>query len=269
VKAIPYGLLRHIGKPINAWTSEDVLKVYQRYQRSARYSTNVFVTFLLFRGYLRASISVLSALPMTFSQQYRPVLQPFLDKLEITRRALGYATYRKSVGPMLNLLIWLLVVVHKPLDEVTRADFDVFRMEYNTWYRQAGKSFDGRYDYRMYRLEQYLVHWNLIPPVRTAFRHEERFAKVHAGSIKDAMAVHMIYCQAKYDPSPVENRRTHILAFFLWLQEHYPESNRLDDVSRAVVLAYADYLNQREQDGQCSQNYRRSLQSRYASAIPF
>lgn len=259
VRAIPFGLLRHIGKPMNEWSSEDVLNVYQRYQSSARYSINVFVTFLLFRGYLQASIPILHLLPTTFSQQYRPVLQPYLEKLEVTRKELGYATSRKSVGPMLNLLIWLLVVVHKPLDELTRADFDAFRQEYNIWYRQTGMSFDGRYDYCMYRLEQYLVHWKVIPAVRTVFRHEERFAHLRPRPIKDAILLYMTYCQAKYHPSTVENRRSHLLVFFLWFQEAYPDGKDLRDVTRLVVLAYADVLKRRQQEGRCSQNYQRDL----------
>jgi integrase len=257
VRAIPHSLLRYLGKPIVSWNDEDVLRMYQGY--TCNRPINVFVTFLLFRGYLQLCVATLGKLSPTFSQQCRPAIEPFLQKLEVTRQQLGYATYGKSVGTMFNLLVWLLVVAHKPLNELTRADFEAFRDEYKAWYPHDKPHFDGEYDYRLYRLEQYLVHWKVIPPAQKVFRHEERFAQIRPGPIREAILLYMTFCQAKLNPSTIDNRRTHILAFFLWFQQHYPTSNHLEDVSREVALAYAGYLKSREQEGHCTQNYRRDL----------
>jgi hypothetical protein len=40
---------------------------------------------------------------------------------------------KDHVGPEMELLVWLLAYVHKPLEELTRDDFDTFWQAYHEW----------------------------------------------------------------------------------------------------------------------------------------
>jgi integrase len=243
----PAWMCRHLGKPIVQWSDEEILALYQGRSRTTRYGYNNFLVFLLFRGYHRASIPLLDGLLYAISRYWQPLVLPYRQKLERSCQELGYVAER--LGTELNLLLWLLCRSLKPLDELTRADFEAFRDEYQGWYRSARRRKDGHPNARLYRLERCLIHWGVIPAGTVVFRHEEHFAKLRHEPMRAAILLYMNWCDVKYRPSTINSARAAILTFFLWLQEQYPACDRLDGITRVVALAYARYLTQLREQG--------------------
>lgn len=167
----PIVMRSRIGKPIREWSDEEILGLYQDRSKATWYGYSDFLAFLLFRGYRRATLSLLRQLPTELGRHHRKALQPYRQRLEETCQALHY--YASRVGAELNLLIWLLAVIGKSIDELTRADFELFQQEYQGWYRETGQQTDNRPNSRLTRLERYLVHWGVIPEAKIVFRHEE------------------------------------------------------------------------------------------------
>ena len=253
----PGVMQRRIGRPIAQWTDEDIIDLYEDRRKATWYPYSAFLAFLFFRGYRRATLHLLTTLPLHLSRQHRGALASHRQRLQRTQKELHYAS--ASVGSELNLLIYLLAVVGKPLEELTRADFDAFRDEYQTWYRESGRRAGGKPNARLFRLECYVVHWGIIPPAKAAFRHEEHFARLRHKPIQAAILSHMQWCDAKYKPSTIHSRRAALLNFFLWFQERYPDRSRLDNVTRSISLEYARYLECKVQDGTYSPKYRNDL----------
>ena len=251
-------VMRHrIGKPIRQWSDEEILGLYVDREKSSGYVYSDFLAFLFFRGYRRATLHLLTRLPAGLSRHYRKALLPHRQRLEQTCKALHY--YASGVGSELNLLVWLLAVAGKPLDELTRADFDLFRTQYQEWYQQTGRRTGNRPNARLFRLERYLVHWGVIPAAKVVFRHEEHFARLRHEPIRQAILIHMQWCDAKYRPSSIHSRRAALLNFFLWFQECYPARARLDQVSRLVALEYGRFLKDKVEEGTYSPKYRNDL----------
>jgi len=254
LKGAPGVMVRRIGKPLSAWEDEDILGLFPGREKQARYSYCAFLAFLFFRGYRRATLSLLTQLPTSLVRMHREALLPSRQHLQEACQALKYETQR--VSRELQLLIWLLAVVGKPLKDLKRTDFEAFRDEYQTWYRQAKRRKDGGPDPSVYRLERYLVHWKIIPPARKVFKHEEYFARLVHAPIRDAILAYIHWYDAKSRPSSVNSRRAALTAFFLWFQEKHPSCARLDDVNRKVALAYAHHLKQKVETGEYSSKYR-------------
>lgn len=253
----PGVMLRRIGKPITQWTEDEIIGLYDNRQKATWYPYSAFLVFLFFRGYRRPTLYLLTTLPFNLCRHHRRALTPHRQRLKRAEQELRYAS--SGVGSVLNLLIWLLAVVGKPLEELTRADFDTFRDEYQAWYRQTRRRDDGQPNARLFRLERYLVHWGIIPPAKVIFRHEEHFARLRHEPIRRAILTYMQWCDAKYKPSTIHSHRAALLNFFLWLQERYPDRSRLDNVTRSVALEYARYLKRKGEDGAYSPTYRNDL----------
>ena len=253
----PGVMQRRIGKPPSLWTDEEIIALYRDRQKATWYPYSAFLAFLFFRGYRRATLQLLTTLPLHLPRQHRPALVLYREQLAEAREQLGYAP--STVGSELKLLIWLLATVGKPLNELTRSDFDAFRDEYQAWYQNTGRRGDGKPDARLYRLERYLVHWRIIPEAPFVFRHEEHFARLCHQPIRDAILSHMAWCDAKYQQSTINSRRAVLLNFFLWFQEHHPTCSRLDQVTRPMALSYGRYLKSKVAEGSYSPKYSNDL----------
>lgn len=257
-------LCKRMGAPIATWTEEGVLARLANRSRAVVYGYCAFVAFLLFRGYFRVrDLAFYDAFGLGLARLHRPALQPIRTRLEATRRDLGYAAESEgSLGTVLNLLIYLLAFVGKPLQEVTRTDFDAFRTTYDQWYRATGRRGDGGSDARLFRLERYLVQWGVLAPPRIVFTHEVHFAALRHEPVKQAILAYMRWCDAKYQPSTIHSCRASVLGFFLWLQAEAPHITRLDGVTRAIALAYAAYLKRKVDDATYTPKYRTDLYRR-------
>jgi site-specific recombinase XerD len=251
--AAPGALGRRIGKPLSLWTDEDILTACAAVEKQSSYRYLAFVSFLLFRGYRAATISFLTALPHQLVRMHRAALEPFRQKLAAVQKALGY--FETGVGTELNLLLMLLAVIQKPLEEVTRAEFDRFRDEYQHWYRSTNRQAKGQPDHRMFRLEYYFVHWQILPSAVRVYRHEAYFAQLRHEPIRTAIMRYMQWCSAKYKDSTMHSQRAAITNFFLWTQAHCPEVVQLDQVQRTTALAYATYLKAQRDTGVYSLTY--------------
>jgi integrase/recombinase XerC len=149
-------------------------------------------------------------------------------------------------------------VVGKSLPELTRADFDWFRHEYQAWYRQTQRG-QGRADPRLARLETYLIHWGIMPPAPIVYRHQLNFAQLRPQPIRAAILTYMAWCEVKYQPSTIYSRRAGLFTFFLWFQDHYPAGSRLDEITRSIALAYAQELKRRTIAGRYATHYANDL----------
>jgi site-specific recombinase XerD len=260
LREAPGVMCRRIGKTIDNWNEQDILGLYQDRTHSTRVLYNVFLTFLLFRGYLRPTLPMLDALFVDLSRQWRPYLLPYRQKIAASYKELGYPEGSSSV---LNMLLWMLIVLHKPLEEVTREDFTAFRETYLAWYREvhpdACNAGSGTSKFRFFRLEHCLVHWGILPPERRVFRHEQDFAALQHEPIRQAILHYMRWCDVCYQPSTIDSARAALLAFFHWLQKDYPELSRLDGVTREVALSYGQYLKQQVEAGRYGDTYHRNL----------
>jgi site-specific recombinase XerD len=248
---------RRLGKPPSQWTDEDILSLYADRQKTTWYPYSAFLAFLFFWGYRRASLHLLTRLPFDLVRHFRSALSPYRERLQQAQQQLGYVSAR--VGTELGLLIWLVAIVGKPLGELTRDDFDTFRNEYQTWYRTTGQRAGNLPDARLFRLECYLVHWGVLPPARVILRHEEHFARLRPPAIRNAILTYLSWCDARYQPSTIYTHRAGLLNFFLWFQERDLQSTRLDQVTRAVALDYAHYLQGLVTAGTYSPKYRNDL----------
>jgi len=269
LRGAPFVMRRRIGKPLADWRDEDILALYSNRTKTTWYPYNAFLAFLFLRGYRRASLEFITRFSLGLVRFHRHALAAYRQKLEKTRQELGYSS--GSVGTELNLLIILLAVVYKPLNEITRSDFEAFRDEYQRWYQSAVRRQDRKGNARLSRLEFYLVHWRIIPPATRVFRHEQHFARLQHQSIRTAITAFMAWCDAKYQPSTIDSRRAALLNFFLWFQDNHPGRGRLDEVTRPIALAYAQYLKQERERGHYAQIYcndlYRSLRLFYEFAI--
>ncbi|MCB0125273.1 MAG: tyrosine-type recombinase/integrase [Caldilineaceae bacterium] len=249
----PAVMAHRIGKPVTDWTDEDLLALYPNREKTTRYGYSAFWAFLLFRGYRPATVALLSQLPIQLTRHHRSALAPHRLRLEQAQAELQYL--KGNVGTELRHLICLLAIVGKPLEAISRADFEAFRDDYQTWYRTTERQTKGKPDARLTRLEFYLIHWGILPPAKVVFAHQEHFAQLHHPAICQAILAYMQWCDAKYKPSTIHSRRAALLNFFLWLQQVHPNSCGLDDVTRPIALAYAKYLKQQVEDHFYSPKY--------------
>lgn len=263
LKDAPRVMKRRIGQPIAEWSDDDIFSLYVSRTKTVRYGYSAFVAFLIFRGYHRPALQFCKRFPLGLTRYHRQALRPIREKLEETQQKLGY--FKSRVGSELNLLIFLLAMAQKPLSELTRLDFDAFRDEYQKWYRAQGRKSHAS-DPRLTRLEFYLVHWGVLPPRKIVFRHEEHFAKLRPGPIRDAVVNFLQWGEAKHQPSTIRSRQAGLLNFFLWFQEQQPFRNRLDAVTRPMALAYANHLKALREQGKYSISHSNDM---YRSARLF
>ncbi len=257
LRSVPGTFQRRIGKPMSEWTDEDIKSLYRNRAKQSGYFYSAFLAFLIFRGYYRPTLDLLTGLRGNLGRQHGQALAPYRQRIKETQAQLRYAA--SPGGSELNLLIWLLALTGKPLEKLTRADFDGFREAYQAWYRGAKRRGEGEPNARLHRLERYLVHWDVIPEARVVFRHEEHFARLRHEPIRQAILTHMQWCDVKYKPSTIHSRRASVQGFFLWFQDHYPERSRLDEVTRPIALEYGQYLKRKADAGTYSPHYRNDL----------
>lgn len=255
LRTAPAAMCRRIGRPIATWSDEEILALYRDRAKSTWTVYNAFLAFLFFRGYRRASLAILLSLQTDLSRHWRPYLLPYRQKIEQAMRDLGYRPGNTS--SMLNLLLWVLAISGKALEELTRADFDPFAEAYHAWYRKAWAN--GRLNPRLMRLEKVLVQWGVLPTRGRVFRHEEHFAALRQETFRAAILRYLQWCEVRYQPSTIDNARAALLSFFLWLQEQEPGCGRLDGVSRSVALSYGQHLKAQGEAGRYSASYQREL----------
>lgn len=243
---------KRINKPIRAWGEDDVLKAFRPPDKTIEARHLTFLTFLFFRGYLRPTLALLVALNICLSLHWRPWVTPYQERMKQSRKELGYGSavsaYESTEGGVLSIFLWLLVVTGKTLDELTRADFDQFADAYQRWY-QAARVRKGKPDPDLYRLECYLVHWNIFPPARKLLRSEQQLATLKSEPFQSALLTYFHWCDVKLSADSARGIRTLLLPFFLWLQEHDPALDRLDSISRQTALAYLGYLTEQRAKG--------------------
>ncbi len=203
----PECMQRRIGKPLAHWTDDEILGLYQDRKESTWFRYNAFLAFLLFRGYRRASFRLLTEFPGGFflPRFHWEALVPLRHKLEQTQAELGY--FPQPVGGELNVLSALLAWAYKPLEAITRADFDAFRDLYQDWYQHQCRRKDGHPDPHVKRLEFYLIHWGLLPKATVAYRHDEHFAFLPPGAIRSAILAFLTWGEAKYKSVTVKSYR--------------------------------------------------------------
>ncbi len=267
-RAVPRVMQERIGKPVLSWQEEDILALYDTSpSQNATSQYNLFLAFLLFRGYFCGSIRLLFSLPLQLSVQFRPVLAPTRTKLSTAFQVMGYRNVSAAskynndgVGSDLNLLLWCLAIVQKPLEELTREDFDAFKEEYTRWYTEKRVQKSGRSNHVLFRLEQLLIHLKVIakkPP--TPLDYDPYFADFPESLLKQAILAYLRWGEVKYSAKSRHSERRALACFLHWLVEQYPECDTPASISRSISLAYAKYLDQCHQEGIYSANYRYSL----------
>jgi site-specific recombinase XerD len=262
LKTIPALLRRRIEKPILQWSDEEILAAYEGKTKNTEYRYSVFLSFLFYRGYHRPSMHLLKSLPLWLHRQWRLAVASYQNRLEQVTTELGYfVPWKKGGGYVLELFLGLLVFTGKTLEELTRDDFEAFRAEYLTWYAQNGQGKKDRPDPRLFRLERYLVHWGIIPALKRVAPQEERVGHLQHEILRQAILAYLRWCEVKLSRKTVDRLRAALQTFFLWLQEHFPEADRLDAVSRSIAQSYAQYLAEQVAAGRYSKNYHADLYS--------
>jgi integrase len=255
LKAAAAAMCHRMGKPIRAWTDDEILALYAGARKATRYRYTAFLAFLLFRGYRRASLDLLVPLRLSLALQHPAALEPCRRRIDDARRQLGYQVDGNAASDV-HLLNWLLTVVHKPLEELSRADFERFREEYVAWYQGETHRSGAGPDPRLARLENYLVQcWRILPPRARVFDHEAYFAAVRHAPIRAAILSYLRFSGVKHRAATVEHRRPPLRNLVLWLQEHHPSVARLDGVTRAIALSYAEHLKEQGAQGRISPAY--------------
>src|SRR2546430_15030999 len=94
--AAPAVLCKHIGKPVLEWTDEDIRIVFANKSKRTAYFYRPFFTFLLFRGYRRATFPLIETLHITLSEHWTTFVAPYRLKVEQAEKDLGYADPAKA-----------------------------------------------------------------------------------------------------------------------------------------------------------------------------
>jgi integrase len=243
VQHVPALLRRRIGKPIKEWSDADLLAIYEGRAETAAARYSNFLAFLFLRGYRRADLELLMALPFHLHSQWRKAYAPYQHRLQQVIRELGYTSEKGHVC-LMTYLITLLIISGKPLEEITRADYEAFRHQWDQWYQKKRKGKRHFPGYRLTRFERILVHWGVIPEIKPVYRDDERFAQLESQSIRQAITSYLQWAQVKYSPSTVKTHRASILNFFLWVHQSFPQADRLDAVSRTMALTYGNFLKE-------------------------
>lgn len=244
-----------LGKSPFQWSEDDLLSIYQARSKSSLSRYNVFVAFLLFRGYCRPSVHLLLKLPLKLAAQWKPAVAAYHERVNRTTVELRYEE-TSGASAVVTILLYLLITAGKPLEEITRADFEAFR---EIWLAEGQRRKDGSPDPRLYRLEHYLMHWGIIPAAKGVYLYEKRLAGLQHEAIRAALLRYFHWCEIKHPPSTLQSRRAALLAFFLWLQASSPEVSRLDAVTRTITLDYAHYLQEQVAAERYSKGYQRDL----------
>jgi integrase len=253
---------QRLRKPLRKWTEQDILEFYIEPQPNPdrRGGYCAFLAFLFFYGYVKPSFRLVVEFPGFFSREHTQATAPLRNKLEQLYYELGYArpsgNRTQVAGAEFNLLISLLLVSNKSLDEVTVEDFKAFEDQYQDWYRPQ---YAGRMNTHIWRLKKLLIHGGLLKPSKIKYVHEERLAKLSDGPIRSAILYYFEWCKVRNTPSTIVTRRNALLDFFVWFHETYPGCSRLDDVTRHVALAYGKHLKALREQGQRSLNYCNDL----------
>jgi site-specific recombinase XerD len=258
----PVLMLKSIGKPVAQWSCANVLRCLLAHQKSARYYRAAFVAFLIFRGYFCPTLDFIAQAQLELSRMHRDCLAPFRRRVEDTHRSLGYGRSVSGAGTLLNVLIALLATTGKPLNEITRDDFEIFRSTYQSRYRALKMRADGRPDARIFRLESILVQWQVIPRAQRVFKHDLYFAQLKHAAIRKAILIYLRWCDSAYSASTINSCRAGILTFFLWLQERHPDLRRLDGVTRDISVEFAAELKARTLSARYTAHYATDLNRR-------
>jgi len=251
-KSAPRIMMREIGKPLKDWKDNDILELYEGKAKNLTVNYNAFMAFLFFHGYRRASIYILSRLPVFFSRVHRKALLPIRQRLEETKLELKYSA-NSTIRTELNLLIWLLAVSGKQLEDISRSDFEAFRKEYQAWYATLGYSMN--YNTRLAKIERFLIHWKILSPKKKVFQHEIYYSRLKHELFKNALLDYIKWYEVQNARKSVQLRRYQVTYFFLWLQESHPKIQRLDEVSRHIALDYLKHLKKKGEVGDYSQQY--------------
>jgi site-specific recombinase XerD len=261
VRRVPQVMMQMIGNPPHLWADEDILSLYERRSTAARAKYNLFLSFLLFRGYYRPGFALLASPHYRPTSTFLSALAPWRARLKEAHTASGYQhSDRDGVGPELELLIWLLAMVQKPLDELTREDFDQFYQQYQEWYRER-ISKDHHPNHRLLRLEHFLGYLGVLPAAKGPKTPEDYMTSLHHPSIREALLRYFQWSEVKHRPSSTMTNRRNLLVFFHWLQEHYPDCDRLDKITRTIACAYGEYLKGQCEQGHIGAAYRNQLYS--------
>jgi integrase/recombinase XerD len=259
-KRAPRRMQKRLNKPLADWTESDILLFYAEPDHSRRCQYCAFLSYLYFRGYVKPTFRLVVEYPGHFASDHKAALLTYRNRLDGSFEELGYVRSRWSrSGSELSLLIASLLISHKTLDEVTRADFEAFREQYQAWYRGTGQQKDGKANSHVARLEKCLVCWGVLTPVKTLYRHEVKLQCLKQGPLYSALLFYLEWCATKYAPSSVVSFRNGLLDFCLWFQATYPHSQRLDDITRPVALSYMRHLLELRERGQRSLNYCNDL----------
>jgi len=90
---------KRMGKPITAWTEQEMLALFAGRCKMVAYGYAAFLGFLIFRGYVQVrQIAFYDAFPLGLCRLHRPALQPIRERLERTRKELRYAAESRRRG---------------------------------------------------------------------------------------------------------------------------------------------------------------------------
>ena len=251
-KLTPGVMTRRIGKPLKCWKDDDILALFDDKSKYSWANYNTFLAFLFFFGYRRASLYILSRLPTRLSNVHKSALLPIRQRIKETRMELKYSSNTK-ISIELVLLIWLLAVSGKQLEDITRSDFDAFRKEYQTKLKTLGLSED--YYHTITKIERFLIHWKILSPRKKVYKHEIYISRLKHELFKNAILENINWYGARFQPKSVLSRRQYLTTFFFWLQESHPKIQRLDDINRHIALDYLKHLKKKGEVGDYSRHY--------------
>jgi site-specific recombinase XerD len=251
-KSAPRQMNKRIGKPLKDWKDNDILELYEGTSNTILCNYNMFMAFLFFFGYRRASLHILSRLPTRLSNVHKSALLPIRQRIKETRMELKYSPNTK-ISIVLVLLIWLLAVSGKQLEDITRSDFDAFRKEYQTKLKTLGLS--KEYYQAITKIERFLIHWKILSPRKKVYKHDIYISRIKHELFKNIILEHINWYGARCQPKSVLARRQYLTTFFLWLQESHPKIQRLDDINRHIALDYLKHLKRKGEVGDYSRHY--------------
>lgn len=221
----PFNLRRRIGKPILEWTEADVYGVLHDSNLSPStvqaYST--FVAYLLLRGYFRATLRFFDGWPADISRLFPGPLAPLRQRVSTTMAPFcsRQATLNR-VGRELNILVQLTTYIGRPLESITRPQFEAFRSAAkNLRLEQHGSApWNSSLGITLGHIEKCLIAWGYLPPApATPSAHERRMMAIRSPVLRQTLDRYIAACAVRLQPKGVQHVREEVPRFFLWAQE--------------------------------------------------
>lgn len=216
-------------------------------------SLKYFANFLFLKHYLRPPLSyLLTARPKLAQAGKRYLYRELYTQFQELGRQLGYAD--GTLGPALNLLLYLMTYAGKSAELLTEDDLQIFEQELHAYRPPEGYSFSLRsYSQHLYQCRVLLFHAGVLSKEPLRYRprparsREQLWIEIPQ-PISQVVWRYLDQLGTVRALDTVKNKEGNLRRFFAWLAQAHPEVQHLRQITRAQIEDFKLWL----QDTPCA-----------------